>query len=404
MGPTILILYLTALAWLWVGLGMADLSDWYLHFSQSILLVVSVAVFALHFLADSGAPEARRAQLLAKRLADRREWPDDLSLCKVLPEVKALREAIHLNAAPALALLIHERPQVRIAALAALEFRKHWRHGQEELVLRLAQQSDEPLVRAAAVSALASADQRRLVERLAEFLCDPSWEVRRATSEALLWDTEARWSWIRQAVRRSLADPTHAEDGPLLPNGQLLTAEAVKDLTAWAGEKGVLAIRAALTLAVHFSRILVEQPDEALVQDLRRLLADPHAPTPLRLELANILQTHRLLDRPLQENLLDPLNPAPLRLLAAEALLETGVHNGAVTALRSVARLPNREIALATANVVQRRLGIELGLGIGRTLPPVHSRQAAEVTRRVMMWAAEYDPPESVPASESLTR
>src|SRR4029077_6340269 len=99
------------------------------------------------------------------------------------------------------------------------------------------------------------------------------------------------------------------------------------------------------------------------------------------------------LDREVLEKLLDPLNPVPLRLVAAEALLATGEHAGAVYALRDIARLTNREIALATADVVQRRLGVDLGLAVGQPLPPIHTRHAAEVTRRVMMWAAQFDQP-----------
>ena len=37
--------------------------------------------------------------------------------------------------------------------------------------------------------------------------------------------------------------------------------------------------------------------------------------------------------------------------------------------------------------VVQRRLGVDLGLALAEPLPPHHSRQAAEVTRRLMQWA-----------------
>ena len=55
-----------------------------------------------------------------------------------------------LDAAPALVLLNHARVQVRVAALAALEFRQNWRVGQAEMVLQLAQQTREPAVRAAA--------------------------------------------------------------------------------------------------------------------------------------------------------------------------------------------------------------------------------------------------------------
>ena len=89
-------------------------------------------------------------------------------------------------------------------------------------------------------------------------------------------------------------------------------------------------------------------------------------------------------------------NPAPLRLLAAETLLsaEDDQNPEAVAALHDLARLPNREIALATADVVQRRLGLDLGLALGEPLPPVQSRQAAEVARRVMLWATQNDLPD----------
>src|SRR5207244_6872210 len=115
---------------------------------------------------------------------------------------------------------------------------------------------------------------------------DPAGEVRRATTEALLWDTETRWSWIRNAVRRALGDPALVDDGPLRYDGQLLKAEAVTDLTAWATEKGPLAIRAAVTLGVYFSRALNERPDPAVIKDLQQRFANPHAPPALRMELA----------------------------------------------------------------------------------------------------------------------
>lgn len=400
-GANVLILYLTALGWLW--LGDPDLTDWYPSLAQSILLVMSLLLFGRQVLADSGALDLRRAYVLAQRLANRKEWPADLGSCRTLPEVKALREAVHLDASPALALLGHPRSQVVIAALSALEFRKSWRLGEPELVLQVASISSEPAVRVAAVSALANIDDRTLVERLTTFLDDPSWEVRRAATESLLWDTERRWLWIRHALRESLSDPAHQSDGPLVHNGQLLTPEAVSDLIAWSTEKGVLGLRAALTLGVHFGRALAEEPDDELVGELRRQLTDPHAPTAVRLELAHLFQETMMLDRPLQEQLLDPGNPAPLRLVAAEALLaEEATHLGAIAALRDVARLPNREIALATAAVVQRRLGVDLGLAMEQPLPPILSRQAAEVTRRVMMWAAQYEQPKPVPLSEPL--
>lgn len=389
LGSAALVLYLFALVWLW--LGLRDLSEWYLQFAQALLLVVSTGIFAMQVFVDSGAREIQHACMLADRLSSRKDWPADLEACRNLPEVKALRESLHVDASPAFALLRHARPQVRIAALSALEFRRDWRSGQAELVLEVAQRSEEPAVRAAAVTALANVDDRAIVERLAEFLRDPSWDVRRAATEALLWDTEHRWIWIRNAVRRTLSDVAHQDDGPLLHHGQMLSVEAVKDLNAWIAEKGVLAVRSALTLGVHYGRALNENPEQALIQDLRRQVVDPHTPAVLRIELSQLLQTNQLLDAELQEKMLDPLNPAPLRLVAAEALLAGSQHAGAITALRDVARMPNREIALATADIVQRRLGVDMGLALGQPLPQLNSRQAADVTRRVMKWALQSD-------------
>jgi HEAT repeat protein len=405
VGPSVITLYLIALAWLWWGDRQ---NDWYTHLTKAILLVVPMGVFAHQTLLESGAPAIRRARVLAERLAGRREWPSELSACRALPEVKALRAALHIDAAPALALLGHPRVEVRVAALGALEFRKEWRPGQAELVLQTAQHAEQPMVRAAAVSALANVDDRALVEAVAQFLLDPSWEVRRAATEALLWDTERRWAWVRYAVRRVLADPLYLGDGALCHNGELLTSEAVNDLTAWCAEKGVLATRAAQTLGTHYNRALAERPDEALVLALKQQLADPHTPAILRIELGRLLQDHQELDLEVLERLLDSSNPAPLRLTAAETLLAEHVsdlpHGAAVATLRDLARLPNREIALATADVIQRRLGVDLGLGLGQPLPPIHSRPAAEVTRRVMRWAAQYDAPEEAEDSRVIAR
>jgi hypothetical protein len=386
-GSSVLLLYLTGLGWLGLGLGLTSVDDWYLYLAQGVLLVASLGVFAWQVVADSGAPERRRAQLLAQRLAARKDWPADLGACRTLPEVKAFREALRQDATPALGLLGHPRPQVRIAALAALEFRTHWRTGQAPMVLQVSLQAAEPAVRAAALAALANADDRELVEQLGEFLRDPSWEVRRAAREALLWDTGTRWPWIRHCIRRALADAGGADDGPLLPSGQLLSVEAVADLTAWAAEKGLLAARSAQTLAVHYERLLNEAPEPELIDDLARQLADHRCAVPFRLEVASLLRDNHLLTGPMAESLLAPVNPSPLRLIAIEVLLEEEPgHHGAIAALREVARLPNREIALTTAGVVQRLLGVEMGLPPDQ-LPALHSRLAADVTRRVMAWA-----------------
>jgi hypothetical protein len=393
IGPSVITLYLVALAWLWFGDGR---DDWYTHLAKAVLLVVPLCVFAQQTLIESGATAIRRARTLADRLATRKDLPGDPAACRALPEVKAFRAALAIDASPALVLLTHPRTEVRVAALTALEFRRDWKPGQAELVLQTAQRAEQPAVRAAAVAALAYVDDRTLVEAVSQFLHDPSVEVRRAATEALFWDTERRWAWVRFAVRRVLADPLYQGDGALCHSGELLTQEAVNDLTAWCAEKGVLAQRAALTLAAHFSRALSEHPDTTLVQSLRLQLADAHTPAVLRVELGRLLQYNQELEVGLLEHLLDVSNPAPLRLIAVETLLSEHDDDGplrgtAVTTLRDLARLPNREIALATADVIQRRLGVDLGMGLGQPLPPIHTRQAAEVTRRVMLWAAQFD-------------
>ena len=65
----------------------------------------------------------------------------------------------------------------------------------------------------------AKANDRRKFAALAEFLRDPAPEVRRAANEALLWDSERRWAWIRPAVRIAMSEPAQIKDGPLLLNG-----------------------------------------------------------------------------------------------------------------------------------------------------------------------------------------
>ncbi len=383
--PSVITLYLIALGWFWISERSAD--DWFHHLAQALLLTIPLGVFAIQALTNSGAPARRRARILADRLANRKDWPADLAACRNLPEVKALREALHLDATPALNLLFSSVASVQMAVLAALEFHKNWRPGQADLVLRVAQRAKEPAIRAAAVSALANVDDRLILEALAGFLRDPSRDVRRAATESLLWESGRRWSWIRHSVRQALADPALEGDGPLQCEGQELPADAIADLDGWASQKGLLAVRAVRTLGAHYRRVLNEQADDGLLKELQRRLDSPRTSPALRIELAQVLRTlgqwsdeqlHRLLDR---------ANPAPLRLIGAEALLAKGPHDGAIATLYEVARLPNREIALATAEIVQRRLNVDLGLPLGQPLPALHTRQAAEITRRVMVWA-----------------
>jgi hypothetical protein len=401
VGPSVITLYVIALGWLW--LGTANIDDWYPSLAQAILLMVPLLFFAYHMLMDSGAPAVRRARVLAQRLAARKEWPADLPSCQTLPEVKAFREALHLDATPALELLNHNRPEVRVAALAALEFRTKWSSGQSERVLHVAQNVGEPTLRAAALMALGNVSSASLLESMAEFLRDPSAEVRHAAQTALLWDLERRWKCLRMAMRRALADSVRLEDGPMRLEGHLLPEEAVVDLKTWSAEKGLLSTQSIQMLTAHCTQWLNEKPEEAL-EEIRGMVLDQKAPSNLRLELARLLQKQGDADRDLLEVLLASAQATPLRLLAVGGLLRLGEHPEAVAALRDLAHLPNREIALAAAEVVQDCLAVDMGLTPGQPLPPLHSRQASEVARRVLAWASNQEIPEApeMPKSRAI--
>ncbi len=402
IGPALIMLYVIALSWLL--LAASGVNDPFVHVSQALLLVIPVFFFAVQCLRDSGATTMRRARQLSARLATRRDWPADLLECRLLPEVKALREALHIDATPALTLLANPSPAVRVAALAALEYRPSWRQGQPQVVLQLAQRAAEPEVRAAAVNALANVDDRLLVEPLAELMRDPVPLVRLVATEAMLWNSELRWPWIRHIVRQTLADPALQDDGPLRLVGPPLTPEILADLHAWTAEKGFLAQRAALTLGVHYGRLLAAGSLPELVGQLRKQLVDLRTAAMWRLELARLLQEHRELNSDDLRKLLEGTMPAPVRLIAVEALLAQGSSPEAVAVLHELARLPNREIALATAGVVQKRLGVDLGLPQGLPPPAIHTRTAAEVARRVLLWATQQEVEETPLPREVLHR
>ena len=83
LGPPVITLYLVGLGWLWLNTG--SLHGWFPHFAQAVLLTVPLVVFAMQTLMDSGALAARHAIRLAKSLADRKDWPTDLSGWRTLP-------------------------------------------------------------------------------------------------------------------------------------------------------------------------------------------------------------------------------------------------------------------------------------------------------------------------------
>jgi HEAT repeat protein len=369
------------------------------HLALATLLLTAVVPFAVLAVRNTGAVTLRRARKLAQRLAARRDWPAALSACRTLPAVRPLRDALTAEAGPVMPLLSDPRPQVRVAALGALEFRRNWRAGQPDVVLTLAQTADQPEVRTAALLALAGVQQRLLIEAMGESLRDPDPGVRRAAAEALLWDCDRRWLWIRNAVREALADPRLLRDGPLTVPKGTLSQQAVSDLSAWAMESGTLGTRATQSLSLYYTQKLAESTDPQLIAHLCDLVSHPRASTVLRVELAQLLKQHGHLPDDLMLRLVEPTTPSPLRLMAVEAMLERFPNERAVEVLREVARQPNRELALAAAVVVQKFLHLDMGLALGVPPPPLHSREAAEVTRRVIEWAKE-----AVPAGEPVTQ
>jgi HEAT repeat protein len=389
-GPAVIMLYLLGLGW--IMFGWHARLDWFVALAQAVLLLFPLLALSYQVLRDTGFIDMRRAQLLARRIVARRELPLDLAACRELPEVKAFRETLYRDPRPALALLNQKRPEVRLAALCALEFRKDWEKGQAASVLRVALLSTEPEIRAAAIMALANVDDRSLMEKLGGLLRDPTPVVRQAAASALLWDCDHRWGWLRLSVQDALADPALVREGSIWQAGPPLTPEAVVDLRGWAAASGPLGVRSSATLAAHYRRALLEQNDSRLASELRQCVTNPNASAALRQELAQMLLEQNELPAELLEQLLQPTNPAPLRLLAADALLLSAEQPPvAVQTLRELARIPNREIALATANSVQRRLGVDLGLEPNGPLPPLHTRLAADITRRVMRWSAAFD-------------
>ncbi len=184
-------------------------------------------------------------------------------------------------------------------------------------------------------------------------------------------------------------------------NGQF-SAQAVSDLAAWATEIGPLGVRATQTLALHYSQRLAENPQPSLIAQLKEHVVCTRSSAILRIELANLLHKYDQITPDILEHMLDPTNPAPLRLLAVETMLQQGNGDGAIDVLRQVAKQPNRELALNAAAIVQKYLHIDMGLAVGQPTPAIHTRQAAEVTRRIIAWAsATTEEVEQPPSAES---
>lgn len=386
VSASVIVLYLIALGWAWIPTRGS--TNWAVSAGQGVLLLGTVVLVALHDLTRTGAEPLRRATRWSRRIAGRGHWPPQVADCRTLPEADALRGALRDEPGPALALLSDPRPQVQVAALGALEYRPFWRPGEAELVLKVARESPEPAVRAAAAYALAGVRTAELVDGLAGFLRDPSPEVRRAAAEALLWEGEARWPLAREAVREALADPKLAADGPLFVGATRLPAAAVADLTTWACDHTPLSTRAVHTLVEQYHRGLADGDRPELASELVGQMLAPETPPGLRIELAGLLRDHHMLGPDLLDRMTNLDQPGPMRLFAAEVMLRVNPHDpDGVDVLRGLARQPNRELAVQIGGILQNVLGLDLGLPPGSQLPAPNSKLAADVARRVMAWA-----------------
>lgn len=387
---SVVVLYLIALVWAWVPLRGS--TDWAPHLGQGLLLVVGMLLLAAHDLTRTGAEPLRRANRWTRRILSRRQWPLQLGDCRSLPEAVGLRNAVRDEAGPALELLSDPRPEVQTAALGALEYRPQWRPGEAELVLKSARENREPAVRAAAAYALAAVETPDLIAGLASFLRDPTAEVRLAAAEALMWDAEGRWPFARDGVREALADPKLSDDGALFAGIGRLPAAAVADLITWAAEHPPLAGRAIRTLAGHYHADLLAAQRPDLANELSAMMLDSETPPALRVEIASLLREHHLLTPDLLDRLTNLDQPGPIRLFAAELMLRINPHDpDGIDVLRGLARQPNRELAVQVAAVLQGILGVDLGLPAG-DLPASNSKAAADVARRVVLWANGANP------------
>ncbi len=381
---TVVVLYLIAFVSAWAPLQGS--TDWVPQIAQGFLLLVAVGLYAYHDMIRTGTEPLRRANKWSRRIAMRRVWPPELADCRTVPEAVALRNAMMTEPAPALALLSNGSPQVQTAALGALEHHARWREGEAEMVMRHAQKSTEPVVRAAAVYALAGVERAELITELASFLRDPAAEVRLASAEALMWKSESRWPFARETVKEALADPKLQGDGPLFTTAGRLPAAAIADLIMWSAEHPPLAKRAIQTVIEHFHGDLLNAEKPELASEIATMMLSNETPPALRVELAGLLRDHHMLTPDLLDRLTNLNQPAPMRLFAAELMLSLNPNDpDGVDVLRGLARQPNRELALSIAGVLQKMLGLQLGLPAGDVQP--QSKQAADVARRVLAWA-----------------
>lgn len=382
------VLYLAGFVIAWLAKPQPD--HWLTHMTYGLFLIVPLILVALQEILSSGSATVRKVRFLVHELAQRTDWPTTLEETRKLPEALGLRDMLHDDPTPAIALLGHPRVEVQLCALTALQYRPKWKRIHAQILLQTAQSSTQPLIRSSVLTALANVDDTVLINAIVPFLRDPTMEVRRAAAGALLWKPDKRWAAIRHGLRGNLNDPKCSRDGAF-PCLTTLPFQALGDLTVWAGEIGSVGQRSTLTLIEYYRRVVREERSLSFCKHLAGQMLLPNVPSAVRVEIGYLLRDQGQIDRESAEKLLVETQPGPLRIIAADVLLSGGMDSRAIDVLKDIARQPNRELALAAAVVIQKSLRIDLGLPLGEAPPPPSSKQAAEVVRKVMQWAQQHD-------------
>lgn len=363
----------------------ADLENPLCQAALGLSLLTPVGAFMYRELTATGG-NIRKAKFILRSLVERESWPDDHDELRQLPEIRHLRELLKENASPAMPYLNHPNPKIQAVALTALEFQPKWGKDEPDLIIHRANFSDEPLVRSAAVMALACVTKPRHLACLVPFLSDHSAHVRRAAGIAILWDARNRWADLRASIREAISKPFASKDGPLPCSGDF-PLMAIQDLLMWAGEAGVVGRRATQTILRHCKKAIEEDSSPEAIDRMVTLVQYQQVVPSIRVEVAFRLHAAGKLAPEVAVKLLGSAQPTLLRVIAAGALLSQHEDARAVDVLRDAARQPNREIGLVAADIVQKYLGVDMGLPMGEDLPNPNSRLAGEVIRKLIKWS-----------------
>jgi hypothetical protein len=400
LGLPVAILLVSAAAWFCVDPKGSQ--DSYSRAARGSLLMVAAMVFGINELFRSGHEPRRRANAVVRTVLDRKHWPLTLLDCREIPEVLALQEALQNDLSPLVRLMSDPRPEVRAAGFAAVEGRRHWRLTEAQLMLEAARNTVEPGVRAVAALSLGGIRHTDIYAEVALFLRDPAQEVRAAAAAGLLSDGGQRWPIIREHVKNTLLDPKLANDGSLPGATGLYPNAAIEDFTAWAVEGGLVGERSVRTLISHWNYRLKHGEPEPIADHLLRQIFDPNLATELRVGYARLLNKHKRLTPYALDRMTGVDQPGPVRLMAAEMLLIANPDNpDGIDVLRGLGRQQNREISINIARILQTHLAIPFGLPA--VLPAMQSKQAAEIVKRVVMWASGRSIVQEVFKSENPT-